>query len=185
MSKIHDLKNQRFGRLTVICQTTKRASRHIVWLCRCDCGNLVEVGGDKLLSGNNKSCGCFRREKAINNPIALKHGDSANGKPSRFYVSWAGMKHRCLCLNSDGYKYYGGRGITVCEEWLNYQNFRDWALANGYQDNLTIDRIDNEGNYEPSNCQWITKSENSKKSHKERKKGGKNERREVCSRSTL
>lgn len=160
-ASMRNLRTQRFGRLVVICLTNKRKWGNIVWLCRCDCGNLVEILSNSLLRGLTNSCGCLRIEKA--KQLNTTHGDK--GKVGiRLYRIWAGMKTRCLNSNRLAYKWYGKRGISVCEEWINnYQAFKFWALLNGYVDNLTIDRINNDGNYEPSNCHWITTSENSKK----------------------
>lgn len=166
-----DLTGQRFGRLIAVCSTNKRARRHVVWLCRCDCGNLKEIESNSLCSGKTKSCGCLQKEIAINLKPNLKHGDIIKGKPKRLYIIWRDILARCLNPNDDSYKYYGKRGIKICEAWLNsYITFRDWAMSHGYSDNLTIDRINHRGNYEPSNCQWITLSDNVKKGWKERKR---------------
>lgn len=96
------------------------------------------------------------------------HGGILDGKKKRLYRIWEAMKSRCLNPNREAYKHYGGKGVKVCLEWLNYAVFRDWALINGYADGLTIDRINNDGNYEPFNCQWITLSENARKGNLER-----------------
>lgn len=108
-----------------------------------------------LSSGKRaKSCGC-NKNKGVNSP-RYKHGESK----TRLYHIWNGMISRCLNLNAENYPYYGGRGITICPEWTNdYTKFRDWALSNGYKDNLTIDRRNTNGNYEPSNCRWETQKE--------------------------
>lgn len=156
---IKNIANQRFGRLTVVVATKKRSSnRNVIWLCRCDCGNLTEVRRDSLLSGRIKSCGCLHEEKIrAGNP---KHG----GWGARLYRIWRGMKERCRNPRGRDYCRYGGRGIIVCDEWnKDYIAFQEWALSHGYTSGLTIDRINNDGNYEPSNCQWITKSENTEK----------------------
>lgn len=155
------LTNQRFNRLIAICPTDKRSGAHIIWLCRCDCGNLKEISGNSLLTGLTKSCGCLNREKVITRQTT--HGDASNERRLPLYDVWQAMCQRYSNPNNPCYKNYGGRGIIICNEWKNYQSFKDWALQNGYQQGLTIDRIDNNGNYEPSNCQWITGSENSKK----------------------
>lgn len=171
---MNNLHSQRFGRLIVVCVTKKRANDYVMWLCRCDCGNLAYVRSSHLLSGRTKSCGCLRKEMS-NLKSTFKHGDAPRGKPARLYNTWASMKYRCLNSNLPNYKYYGGKKISVCNEWRDsYTAFRDWALANGYEKNLTIDRINHKGNYEPSNCQWLTNSENVKKANKDRriKKGG-------------
>lgn len=160
-----DLQFRRFGRLTVVCSIKKRSKWGlIIWLCRCICGNLTMVTGSSLISGTTKSCGCFKKDKMALLGQKIKHGDDRKRKRMRLYRIWLGMRNRCLNSNNPAYKYYGGYGITICDEWKNnYQAFKFWALLNGYQFNLTIDRIENDGNYEPLNCQWITRSENSKK----------------------
>lgn len=169
MSKIHDLSLNRFGRLLVVWRTKKRTkSGGVIWLCLCSCGNLIEVRSNNLLSGNTQSCGCLHKEKSSRNAekINFIHGDSR----TRLYKIWQIMKDRCSNPNAPDYKYYGGRGITVCKDWINnYLIFKIWAMANGYADNLTIDRINYKGNYEPNNCQWITLSENTKKAWKDRR----------------
>lgn len=124
--------------------------RYAMYLCRCDCGGSTVLDRNVFLKGEVKSCGC-------QNKIGLiKHEDSH----TKLYKTWLNMKSRCYNPNATRYEYYGGRGIKVCDEWLDpnvgYMKFRDWALANGYQDDLSIDRIDVDGNYEPSNCRWST-----------------------------
>jgi len=189
---MNDLTGQKLGRLLVVCDSGDRDDRGgIIWGCVCECGNLTGIRGYDLKSGIVKSCGCLRRktpEKVSDDALELmekydrkiyretkhlsikhRHGDSRGGKVTRLYAIWNSMKERCHNTNNLSYKYYGKKGIGVCDEWKDdYLAFKKWALANGYADNLTIDRIDNNGSYEPLNCQWITKSENSIKSHKER-----------------
>lgn len=137
-----------------------------VWslVAKCDCGrfDVVRIDGWK----QQKSGGCPECGKG------WKHGDGKTKArhEKRLYTTWVGMKQRCTNPLVPHFARYGGRGITVCSEWLDdYRTFKQWALTNGYADNLTIDRIDNDGNYEPENCQWLTKSENSKKMHRDKK----------------
>jgi len=170
--KKNNLVGQRFGKLLVLGETTKRYRGNVYWLCQCDCGNTWVALGSNLKQGQTRSCGCLRKEIAsIASQRFITHGDNKRGKTARLYSIWGKMNSRCYGVNHLAYKYYGGRGISVCNEWkTSYSTFKFWAMRNGYQDNLTIDRVDNDGNYEPNNCQWITRSENSKKSNRERRR---------------
>lgn len=136
----------------------RHTNKNVMWLCRCDCGNITTVRTYSLKCGDTKSCGCICANRTwITN---FKHG----GRHTRLYKTWQDMKSRCHNPNDHAYKYYGGKNIQICSNWEHdFVVFRDWSLANGYADNLTIDRINNKGNYEPSNCQWLTKSENARK----------------------
>lgn len=152
MGKLVDLTGRKINRLTVIKRDGSQ-NKKAVWLCKCDCGKEFRVLGASLLSGNTKSCGCLHQEiiKTIGKSNK-KHGMFG----TRLYNIWADMKKRCYDKQDRAYKHYGARGISVCKEWYDFENFNKWANNSGYRDNLTLDRIDVNKDYAPYNCKWST-----------------------------
>lgn len=138
----------------------ERKGGRVTWHCRCDCGNKIDVRGGDLASGRTTSCGCYKRERSAE--AHTVHGMNRQGERHPVYRVWAAMLTRCENSNFSAYKNYGARGIKVCDEWHDAKVFIDWALANGWQKGLTLDRINNGGNYEPDNCRWATRKENNR-----------------------
>lgn len=146
----------KYGKLTIVSYDTKKNNLHYV-NCKCDCGNTKSIWLGSLTSNKTKSCGCIRKELfKKNKKDRTTHGQT----DTRLYNIYRGMKARCYRKSEKRYHSYGGRGIKIYDEWLDdFMNFYNWAYANGYNDDLTIDRNDNNGNYEPNNCRWITEAE--------------------------
>lgn len=153
MPNLINLTGESFGRLTVI-ERCGSIDGHAAWLCKCICGNTTVVNGKWLRAGRTTSCGCYHKE------MLSKRSKTHGMTNTRLYRIWHDMKNRCFYEKDKHFKDYGGRGITVCAEWKNsFEKFSEWAIKNGYSDTLTIDRINNDGNYEPQNCRWATRKQ--------------------------
>jgi hypothetical protein len=165
---IKEMKGQKFNRLLVIERAENDKDGNAFWWCLCDCGEKVRVKGQSLRSGHTKSCGCLQKEIAGasgNWKYIIGRVPYNKGKHKEYPINyqelkrvWYAMRARCNNPNEHEYKYYGGRGIKVCKEWEDFSIFYNWAIKEGYKKTLTIDRIDNDLGYMPSNCRFVTRT---------------------------
>jgi hypothetical protein len=160
--------NSRFGRL-IILEESASVNKVRTFKCKCDCGNECSRSIKALKKEGISSCGCYQKE-FNNSPRLNQRGENHQEVGGRLYEIWLGMKKRCYNDKSRAFKWYGAKGIIICDEWKNrFLNFKSWAIENGYAENLTIDRIESTKNYEPSNCRWILQEEQNRNKSNNRK----------------
>ena len=160
---LNTLIGKKINKLTILSAIRKKKNNdkrnNLYVTVQCECGNIKEIKYASIKAQTTISCGCVHLQTLRNNGYIQKHGQSGNNQ-TKLYRIWKGLKSRCYTKTNPNYKYYGGRGIKVCDEWLSdYMNFYNWSITNDYQNDLSLDRIDNDGNYEPNNCRWTTAKE--------------------------